>query len=150
VSAGTDTLRDWMDLRSVPLADLRARTGAGEDALAHDAAYGPSLGLTRFYDPEFHPGRFFYRDGSLVLLYVEFPTNAAPELTRELLLEAVQPAEAQLRARSGRADRQHVNPGKGLAVAIGPVAAAFLEIFPPMTLNEYRERLYIEPGAFIR
>jgi hypothetical protein len=139
-----------MDLRSVSLADLRARTGAGDDALHHDDAYGPSLGLTGFYDPAFHPGRFFFRDGSLVLLYVEYPSDAAPELTREVLLEAVQPAEAELRARSGRADRQYVNPGRGLSVAVGPAGPTYLEIFPPMTLDEYRDRIYIEPGRFVR
>jgi hypothetical protein len=150
LTEGPDTLREWMDLRSVSLADLRARTGAGEDALIHDAAYGPSTGLTGFRDRSFHPGTFFFRDGSLVVLYTEFPTDHAPDLTRDALLEEVQPPDAELRARSGRADRQYVNGEKGLAVAAGPVAATYVEIFPPMTLDEYKERLYIEPGEFVR
>jgi hypothetical protein len=60
------------------------------------------------------------------------------------------PPDAVLACRAGKEYAQWVYPAQGVAVAASPDDLAFVEIFPPLILEEYRRTLYEDPGPFVR
>jgi hypothetical protein len=136
-------LADWTRLRDLSRTDLEKRGAQVEDGLG----YGQLRGLTRLQVPDLFPGYFFFDAGRPVVLYANL---RGEEVRPEQLLEQLGEPEAALRSRSGKRFKQYVYPDLGVAFAADSDSVSFLEIFPPMSLDEYKTTLYTEPPAFIR
>ncbi len=137
----------WLNDRGLTLAQVLERLGLAESQIDNDAGYSQLTGLSKLYKPDLHPGRFYFQEGHLVLLYISGPALQA--LTSQMLEQRLG-VGITLRSRSGKLSRQYVYPEQGVAFSADKEKVHFLEIFPPMTLEDYKERYYQEPPAFVR
>jgi hypothetical protein len=132
----------WSALRDLP----RARLEANPDArVAPDVGYERLTGVDRVSTGGRH---HFFAGDELAVVYLPRAavggTDAAP------LFEELGPGE-ELRSRTGKRSLMHVWPDRGLAVSVDEDGAVELaEVFPPTTLDGYRERIYDEPPAHVR
>jgi hypothetical protein len=138
-------LEDWLSLRGLSLDDAKRRLELSDDELERDVPYEGLTGLTLAHNPE-HPGYFYFRDGELAMLHVEEPTG----LDLGSLLESLGEPDARLRSRAGKRFTDHVWADRGVAVSTDGNEIAFLEVFPPRSLERYEREIYEDPGEFIR
>jgi hypothetical protein len=146
----TGTLGEWLALRDRPAAELQAELGLEEADLPSGANFGHMTGLAMLHSPAAHPGVFFFQDGRLAVLYVEDPSAHAPDLTREALEAAVGDDAPALPSRAGKRSEVRVAADRGLAVSTSGEGADFVEIFPPTSFEDYRDRIYRKPPKFVR
>lgn len=142
------TLERWRALLDRPLADLRAEVDEGR--IRDGAHYGAGGPFTALRDRAFFPGTIYYDGGRPVLAYVERPSARAEDVSDEDLLALVGDDAPRLRSRAGKFARTRVAAELGIAVAEERGQVAYLELFHPMSFEEYRERIHEEPPQFIR
>ena len=94
----------------------------------------------------------FFGDRSGPLLVYVGDRRQLPGVGRSGVEAELGPPEAVLACRAGKEYAQWVFPAKGVAAAVAASAddLAFVEIFPPLTLEEYLHTLYEDPGPFVR
>ncbi len=136
-------------LLGLSLEDLGSRVTASA-VVDPDTSYGRSDHLTELYDPASSPARIFFRDRSRSLLVYIGGSSSLGDLTHADVEAELGVPDTVLACRSGKEYAQWVFPGRGVAVATSATDVAFVEIFPPMTLDEYVRTLYDEPGPFVR
>ena len=131
------TAADWTALRERTRAQLEAQPGA---TVAHDVGYQRIDGVDRVSTPEAH----WFFDGDR--LRVVYASDAAfGEQPAAPLLAELGPGE-ELRSRSHKRSIQHVWPERGLAASIDEDGRLeFVEVFPPMQLQDYLDEIYEEP-----
>ena len=144
--ANLSTLRDWMKLRDLPLAELRQQLGI-TDADISTGAYYRLRPVDQWRRPDAHPGFFIVQDGRLALIYVD-DERALAGLSADALRAEFGEPEASLRSRAGKRVPLHVVAGKGVAYASNSERVYYLEIFPPMSLADYKARIYEDPGPY--
>lgn len=93
--------------------------------------------------------RLFARAGELVLIYLG-PDALPPQLSDEDLAAAIGSSGEQLPSRQGKNATLHVAAEQGIAWSEEDGRIAFVEVFPPMTGEDYLRRVYLEPPAFIQ
>lgn len=142
-----ETLHEWMKLRELSPAALEKELGITSEHMATGRSYAKLGPVTQWHDPQAHPGYFFFRDDALVLIYVDDEKALRP-LAPGDLREALGEAEAALRSRAGKRVPLHVHAAKGLSYAADKDTVYYLEIFPPMSLEDYRANLYKEPPPY--
>jgi hypothetical protein len=138
----SSAVRELAALRDVSLPDLRERLGGVEGQ--PDARYGRMDGLELLHAPGAHPAIFFFRDGRLVVAHLPDPDLAAGELD-ELLGED----PPRLRSRAGKHAWALVRAEEGLAVTEEDGQVRYVEVFPPTTFEDYRDRIHTPPPHFV-
>jgi hypothetical protein len=138
-----------MALRDTPMDDIKKRFRMSQKHVERDASYGRFVGLTSLHNPAAHPARFFFSGEALALLYVDDADALANIDAADLMARLGEPA-ARVRSRAGKAFTHNVYPQAGIAVSVHQGAAAYVEIFPPTTLQSYLDRLYVDPEAYTK
>ena len=102
-------------------------------------------GLDRFSTPE---GEFYFRGPELAVVHVsERVLHDAPAGP---LLAELGDGE-RLQSRAGKDSALRVWPDRGLAASVSyDDRLEFVEVFPPTTIEHYRDVLYFDPGSFTR
>lgn len=126
-----------MSLRE--LAALREATPHGE--VHRDAGYGRLTGLEMAQQDD---AILFFDGGRLVVAHVPDPELAPAELAR-FTAEDV----PRLRSHAGKHAWVHVRADEGLAVTEEDGRAVAVEVFPPTTFEDYRDRLHTPAPKFI-
>ena len=128
------------ELRGLSFAEVLARFDA---EVSEGVRYRGMDGLTALHNDERLPhAHFFFRGGQLQAIYIAAGLALAGVRPAELAAELGAPAAVL----DGPAGRQRVYPAQGLAFAEDDGAVTALELFPPTTLEDYRARLWVEPG----
>jgi hypothetical protein len=133
---------EWLALRDLSRAEVEARPGA---TVAHHVAYERVQGVDRVSTPDAH---FFFDGDRLRVVYVSdasFGDVPAAPLLAELGRGEV------MRSRSGKHSTMHVWPDRGLAASVDEdeERLEFVEVFPPMSLEEYLGGIYEEPAPHL-
>ncbi|MGH9187866.1 MAG: hypothetical protein ACRD0U_18985 [Acidimicrobiales bacterium] len=142
-----DELETLFELRELSVDQLRKRLGFSRSAVMAGADYGPSDDLVLVYDEDVHPGLFFYdSDGRFLLVYA----GTLDGMTPADLVDRYGEPDARLRSRAGKHFGHRVFAGAGVAASWerGSDELAVVEVFRPMTVAEYKERIYEEPSRF--
>ena len=137
-----DAVRELATLRDVSLADLRARLGKAD--VQPDVRYGQMDGLEMLHAPGAHPAIFFFRDGQLAVAHLPDP-DLAPAAVAELVGDD----PPRLRSRAGKHAWALVRAEEGVAVTEDDGRIRFVEVFPPTTFEDYRDRIYAPPPHFV-
>jgi hypothetical protein len=133
---------DWLALRDRSRAEVEAMPGA---TVADDVAYERVRGVDRVSTPEAH---FFFDGDRLRVVYVSDASfgdvPAAP------LLDELGRGEV-MRSRAGKHSTMHVWPERGLAASVDEEDGRleFVEVFEPMSLEEYLDGIYEEPAPHL-
>lgn len=93
---------------------------------------------------------FYYKDDVLKIIYVSDERLTAllwEELKKTIDVTA---PDKTVRSRAGKTSNQLIFAGHGVTVSVTKGEANFIEIYPPCSLDEYLEQIYVEPGPFIR
>jgi hypothetical protein len=138
-------VKSLLQLRELAEADIASALGPPEHAVAYQKlrpvdCYGRA-GAAR--------ASFFYQNATLVMVYTSSAEYLA-RLSRAAIENELGSPEATLRSRQGKTANQYVYPQRGFAYSEDGGEIGFVEVFPPMTLDAYRAKIYAEPGAFIR
>jgi hypothetical protein len=132
-------VQDLLGMRDAALADLRARPDA--DLMA-DVRYGQMTGLTRLHAPESSPAIFYFRDGRLAVARLVHPDERE---ARELLGESA----PELPSSAGKRASVRVRADRGIAVTEEDGHVVYVEVFPPTTFEDYRDRIHELPPKFV-
>jgi len=137
-------LDGWIALRDLSLDDIRSRVGVpGEEG-----RYEGLQGVRRLHNADVHPGHFYFDGERQVMLYVGRRALAGEDPAEwERALGG--PGE-ELPSRAGKSSVMHVYPDRGVAFSSDGHAVELLEIFAPTTFDDYRARIYEDPGAFVK
>jgi hypothetical protein len=126
------------------LADLAALRDAAPPPggeTESGAGYGSMRGLEMVEAPE---GLLFFRYGELAVAHVPDPS-----LTRDELARFTAGDVPRLRSRAGKHAWVHARADEGLAVTEEDRRVRYVEVFPPTTFDDYRERIHVEPPKFV-
>ncbi len=133
---------EWTALLRRTRAELEA---AGDTDTDPGEAYGALEHLDCLSTAE---GDFYFRGDTLEL--VNIPRKLVGGRPAAPLLAELGQGE-QLRAWTEKRSLLHVWPEHGLAVSVDEdKAIELVEVFPPTTIADYRERIYKEPTPFIK
>lgn len=126
------------------------RFGIRPEHIRSAAAYERMKDVTEIYDPEqrdLGSAHFYFRNARLAVIYL---ADASAIGDREI--DAFKRDRADegtvLRSRAGKTSNLHVYADKGLAVSVDR-EIDFIEIFQPMTQQEYEQTIYVAPGSFV-
>jgi hypothetical protein len=138
-------LDGWLGERELTLDEAKGTLRLSDDELEHGLRYEGLADVTMAHNAAEHPGRFYFQNGRLVMLYVSEPGIDEATLRREL-----GEPDATLRSRAGKSFVHNVYPGRGVAFSSDGSDVAFVEVFPPTSLQRYEAEIYEDPGEFIR
>lgn len=138
-------LDELISLRDLTLDEATERLDLSADTIEDGLQYEGLKGMTMAHNPARHPGRFYFRDGRLAMLYVANPDVVAETLEREL-----GEPDATLRSRAGKGYAHRVYADRGVAYSSKGSHVALLEVFPPTSVERYQHEIYKEPGEFVR
>lgn len=134
------------ELRELSAEEVRRRFDVRPEGTEERVQYRHEDGVTALHNRERLPGtHFFFRDGALVAIYIAAGLVLDGLRPAELTAELGEPA-AVLPSRTGHGHLQRVYPDHGVAFADAGSALAALELFPPTTLEDYLDRLWVDPG----
>ena len=143
MSAEPETIRAWRALLAQPRAALEP------SEVREDSYYGQLYPLTLVRDPSVFPGNLYFDGDAPVLAYVEQPERFAPDVTAAALLALVGEDAERLASRASKPSRLLVAAERGIAISARlEQSVDYLELFAPMSAEEYRRRLYAQPPAF--
>ncbi|MFO1207116.1 MAG: hypothetical protein U1E63_15575 [Burkholderiales bacterium] len=143
------SLEQWMALRDAPLQEIRSRFAIDDAHVDRNASYGRLGPLTELHDAKKHPARFYFDGETPVLIYVDDPAALARCDAADVAKRLGEPA-ARLRSRASKTFTHSVYPAAGLAFSAHGQDIAYVEVFPPRTLQDYLDRIYVDPGAFTK
>jgi hypothetical protein len=138
------TIDELLSLRELTRSRLEAEPSATVD---RDVAYGSLKGVDRVHAAGLSPAYFYFRGDDLKLVYV--PRAAVSEAPAAAWRERVG-SGPQLRSRTGKRFVLEVRPALGFAFAHDDGAVELAEVFEPTTLDDYEQRIYEDPGPFVR
>jgi hypothetical protein len=139
----------WISLRELSMQEIQNRFSISEEHIDQDTGYEKLADLTEFYNPDTHPGHFYFRDGKFVMLYVG-KSKELEQLDPKALQDNMGEPSIRLRSRAGKRFNHYVYPEKGVAFSADHNGVRFLEIFPPTSLEAYKSEIYEEPPPFIK
>ena len=87
---------------------------------------------------------FFFRDGQLVVAHLP-----DPDLPPAAVAELVGDDPPRLRSRAGKHAWALVRAEEGVAVTEDDGRIRFVEVFPPTTFDDYRDRIHAPPPHFV-
>ena len=142
-------LSEWVKLRNLSMQQIKERCSISDSQIRQNSSYIKLTNLTALHNPAQFPGTFYFRDGIFVLLYV----GTGPELNqfdRKTLWDYLGGQGVKLQSRVEKRAVHHVYPELGIAFSADPESVSILEIFPPMTIEQYQATIYRDPGLFIK
>ena len=141
VASELHVARELLDLSQDALL---ARLGADESDIEPGVRYEGLENLSVLYRPDLFAGRIYLRDGRPLLIYFSAPEGAVEEWG------VASGFDVDLPSRAGKMFNHRVWVEAGLALSVDGEEIAFVEVFHPCTLEEYKRDIYREPGPFIR
>jgi hypothetical protein len=144
-------LREWTALATLPLAAIRKRFGTSEKYADRNTSYGNLKGLIEYHNAAAHPARFFFngKNDRPIVMYISTPEALAGLDPGGLRRELGDP-EATLPSRAGKAFTHFIYPNRGIAFSSDGTSVAFIELFPPITLDRYQAEIYDRPELFTK
>ena len=129
-------------------AEVTEALGVEAAAIEPGFAYEGLKELSHLHEAKAHPGHFYFRGDKLVVLYGPL----LGEASAGAVLEALGEPALDLRSRAGKSARMAVWPKQGIAISYDEEDEPphFVEIYAPMSGDEYKSSLYQDPGDFIR
>lgn len=97
---------------------------------------------------EAFPATLFMREGRVELVYI--PAAGLRQFHEGDLRALMVTDPVCLPSRAGKHANLLVYAGEGIACSAGKQGLHYLEVFPPRSLQAYRESIYRDPGPFIR
>ncbi|MBL8539410.1 MAG: hypothetical protein JNK68_03465 [Betaproteobacteria bacterium] len=143
------SLEQWIALRDAPMKEIRSRFAIDDAHVDRNTSYGRLGPLTELHDAKIHPARFYFDGETPVLIYVDDAAALARCDAAELLERLGKPA-AELRSRAGKTFTHYVYPAAGIAFSAHRQEIAYVEVFPPCSLQDYLDRIYVDPGVFTK
>lgn len=132
-----------------PLEAVQKALGASGVQVRNNAIYEKLENVSELFYPAAFPGHFYFRDGLVALLYIgdeAYLSRLSPAtIEGELGTEGV-----WHRSREGKTAGLYVFPQHGFAYSSDGETIGFVEVFPVMTLDEYRRSIYADPGPFFK
>ena len=105
-----------------------------------------NLVLVEMSDDQF----FFFKDGKLKMIYISNDVVAKQVWAEfENTTETNTPRKI-VRSRAGKTANQIIFAGSGITASIAGDDVAFIELYPPCSLQDYLDNIYKEVQPFIR
>ncbi len=136
-------------LRGLGRRELMALLHLAPGDVRADGAYQRLQHVALLHNGAIYPGHFYVRGDRLEVAYVG-DASFLSGLTAAAIRRELGGAGARLRSRAGKAANQYVYADRGFAYSETDGAVDFVEIFPPMSLEQYRAKIYEEPGVFTK
>lgn len=140
-----DEFDQIIHLRDLARGEVLASLGIEPDAVVDGRRY-QSLESLHMASTDRDDGLRVYFDGDAVAM-IMIP---APEIALERVREEFGSDLAALASRQAKHAVLEVDAAAGIAVSSVDDEIGFVEIFPPTTLDDYRDRIYRDPGQFLR
>lgn len=137
-------MEQWLAFKDLSYEELKQKVGINSNHIELGVSYQKLNGLTRLFNRQANPARFYFVDQNLVLIYVISPTALA-NLSPEAIKNYFDKAPEILPSRTGKTAKHVVFAEHGLAFSQDSGRVIFLEIFPPMDFQDYLEKIYEEP-----
>jgi len=142
-----EVLQEWVALLGALATEVRSKFAPSRFRYDPDSIYGGLTGVGLLSSKE---GLFYFRDNRVILIHIH-SKSMLTALNGDLLLEELGTPAAQLSSRAGKGHRQFVYPERGIAISSDSQGRiAFIEIFEPMSLDNYLARIYVDPGPFVK
>lgn len=138
-----DTLKGLLGMEKQTFIE---RYGIKASQIRSDVQYERMAHVVNIYNPELSPAHFFFQRDKLTLIYMG-DSVALSSLSAETLKARFGGDGVELRSRAGKTSNLHVYPEQGVAISIGD-EVDFFELFPPMSLNDYKHKIYIDIETF--
>jgi hypothetical protein len=142
-------LDDWIRFREMSFEEAKTALAAEPKHIKENVNYGKLTGLTCLHNSAISPGELFYDGDEFILFYI----NKVDDYTRTQLIEELGEPDFTLRSRAGKRFIHHIYSLYGIAFAAEKAkeAVKLLEIMPPpITLESYQAKYYIQPDSFKR
>lgn len=131
-----------LDYRNYDLDALKQKFNIEESDLDHEVGYQKLKNLTRVRKEKLLPGHFYYYGNSVSIIYVNDRT-VLDTLEMETIYNRYGRGEI-LPSRMGKNSRLHLYASHGFAVSEHEDKVDFMELFPPTTIEQYKENVYLE------
>lgn len=145
-------LSEWLALSHLNFDEIKTRFHMRAKNLNSHTTYGNLAHVVELHNASAHPARFYFRDakpdGKPVAIVIDADDLRAPVGPKELRTELGAPRD-MLASRAGKDFTHYVYPERGIAYSANADSVAYLEIFPPTTLAQYEQELYLDPGPFV-
>jgi hypothetical protein len=141
----TSDIVELRDLLKLARPQLLERIGRTDDDVEDGCAYQSLEGLSAVRRTE-RPAVDIYLDGDRVVMIAV----SSPDITPAALRRLVAPGATELPSRQGKSAVITVDAKAGLAFSAEDDEVGFVEIFPSTTDDDYRSRVYWDPGAFTK
>jgi len=138
-----DTLKGLLGLEKQAFIE---RYGIKASQVRSDAQYERMAHVDDIYNPELSPAHFFFQRAKLALIYMG-DTTVLSSLNAETIKARFGGDGVELRSRAGKTSNLHVYPEQGVAISIGD-EVDFFELFPPMSINDYKHKIYENIESF--
>jgi hypothetical protein len=142
------SLTELEGLPGLSLSEAAARLGLDPASREHARNYG-SLTNVDSIRAKGSGFRLFARDNKVVLVYVS-EAGLPHRANHQALARRAGTGVRTLRSRQGRTAQTYVAAEAGLAWSALGGDIGWIELFPPMSFDAYRETIYKEPPTFIR
>ena len=142
-------VRSLLALRELSRQELMSLLHLAPGDVREDVAYQKLHGVARLHNAAIYPGHFYVRGDRLEVVYVgnaSFLSGLAPAAIRQELGGA----GVRLGSRAGKTANQYVYADKGFAYSETDGAVDFVEVFAPMSMDEYRAKIYEDVGPFTK
>ena len=139
----------YRELLNIPDGEIRRKLEVNSTEERPGVRYEGIQDVTDLYNPGVLPAHVYVRDGRAQMVYI--PSGAAIEgLTTDELEAELGGEGTRLRSRAGKKFNHYVHPDKGVAYSSDTRHVRFIEVFPPCSLESYKEDIYREPPTFKR
>jgi hypothetical protein len=143
-------LQDWLAWRDLSRAEVEDKFNIAADMVQTDTSYVRVGGLDMLRNHAVDKGRFYFRGTEFVVYVLESVGKGPNTIPSDESLQSLGEAAAVLPARVGKRSKVHIYPEKGIALSVLDNTIRLLEIFPPMSLQAYKDSFYYEPDPYIR
>ena len=144
-SSQNRVIQDGLALRSLSQPKVKEKFEMTKEHVEENLSYERLTSMTKLYNPNNHPGHFYFRDNQLKMLYIN-----AENLDTSIDfsdIKATYGEGKELRSRAGKFPHW-VYPEHGFAVSEDGDQVVLIEIFPNTTLEKYLSDIYVEPPKF--
>lgn len=143
-------LHDWLSWRDLSRTEIEDKFSIAADMVQADTSYVRVGGLDMLRNRAADKGRFYFRQDQFVVYVLESVGKGPNTIPSDEILQSLGETAAVLPARVGKRSKVHIYPDKGIAVSELDHTVRLLEIFPPMSLEAYKDSFYYEPEPYIR
>lgn len=140
-------LQKWIGLVGSSPERIREIFDLSKFHFERGAGYGHLSGLDELSN---ETALFYFKEKRLFLIHLHSSSILQNLDGNRLLVDLGSPA-VELPSRAGKGFSQNVFPQKGIAFSSDSAGrVAFVEIFQPMSLDDYLAQIHIDPGPFVR